>query len=332
VTLQQSWARTAGHLARAAEELRTLGGMDTFDEYLAHNELELAADVLADLGDERSDLPSVFWKAMVSAYENMQLDEKAKRCRFRVFEAERGFIEARLVLTPTSEGGRSLPIFTGYRPDWNVGNRTEAGGLTINGARISLEDCLTLLPGDTATIRLYPFFLDAWRRVGLGAELPMHEGSRVVGRATVTRAALKFDVTTRPKKPVLTIDGSRFNDLDGFYDEVSMHLISGMDWGRNLDAFNDILRGGFGTPEEGFVLRWVNAQTSREVLGYPETVRWLESKKVRCHPENVPSIEEDLERARRGEGQTLFDILLEVIRTHGPGGAEPEDAVDLELA
>src|SRR5262245_39633780 len=56
---------------------------------------------------------------------------------------------------------------------------------------------------------------------------------------------------------------------------LSQVLIPGAAWGRNLDAFNDILRGGFGTPEGGFVLQWINSALSRERLGYPETVRRL---------------------------------------------------------
>lgn len=48
---------------------------------------------------------------------------------------------------------------------------------------------------------------------------------------------------------VYEIDGSRFHTLEEFYDEIGTALIHGSPWGRNLDAFNDILRGGFGTPE-----------------------------------------------------------------------------------
>lgn len=130
---------------------------------------------------------------------------------------------------------------------------------------------------------------------------------------------------------VLEIDGQAFDDLEGFWDEVSRKLIPGASWGRNLDAFNDILRGGFGTPKGGFVLRWLRSARSRECLGYPETVRYLETKVLRCHPENVPYVKEELAAARRGEGTTVFDILVEIIRCHGDGGDEAEDAVELEL-
>jgi hypothetical protein len=42
-----------------------------------------------------------------------------------------------------------------------------------------------------------------------------------------------------------------------------------------VDAFNDILRGGFGTPDEGFVVVWENSDQSRQVLGYQATLDLL---------------------------------------------------------
>lgn len=132
--------------------------------------------------------------------------------------------------------------------------------------------------------------------------------------------------------PVLEIDGARFDDLQGFYDEVSRQLIPGAEWGHNLDAFNDILRGGFGTPDHGFVLLWTRSERSRVALGYEETVRWLELKVQRCHIDNVPLVRAELDAARQGLGPTLFEILVEIIQIHGPGGSEAEDGVQLQLA
>jgi RNAse (barnase) inhibitor barstar len=63
------------------------------------------------------------------------------------------------------------------------------------------------------------------------------------------------------------IDGENFGIIDGFPNEISRVLIPGATWGRNLDAFNDILWGSFGTPDEGFVLVWKNHDLSRERLG-----------------------------------------------------------------
>jgi hypothetical protein len=66
--------------------------------------------------------------------------------------------------------------------------------------------------------------------------------------------------------PVLVIDGAHFSDFDGFAREFSRPLCN-CTWRGNLDAFNDLLREGFGTPENGWVLRWLNSESSRAALG-----------------------------------------------------------------
>ncbi|MBI5537993.1 MAG: hypothetical protein HY898_35045 [Deltaproteobacteria bacterium] len=188
--LRESWARTTAHLSRAAE-LSTGQDLSQFREYLEHNELQLAADVLTELADEHGQLPRAFWEALQYAYENMGLEKNAKVCRFRMYEAEHGFVEARLSLLPASAGGRSNPIFTDYRPDWNIGNRTDPGELELNGARVSLEDCEHIEPGGSDVVRLHPTLPEEWGHLQRGAEINMHEGSRVVGKAVVTRVALR---------------------------------------------------------------------------------------------------------------------------------------------
>jgi len=132
----------------------------------------------------------------------------------------------------------------------------------------------------------------------------------------------------RPR--VYEIDGARCTSLEAFYAELDRSLELSA-WGHNLDAFNDILRGGFGTPAGGFVLRWLAAREARTNLGYPATVAYLEQKARRCHPSNVAAVEADLAAARRNEGQTLFELVLEILAVHGPGGAEQGDGVEVEL-
>lgn len=90
------------------------------------------------------------------------------------------------------------------------------------------------------------------------------------------------------------IDGADFSTLDEFYDEISRVLIPDVYWGRNLDAFDDVLSGGFGTPEEGFTLQWTNHKLSRQRL--PQ-----------------------------------FETLVEIIRGHGPNGRRSENNVKLVL-
>jgi RNAse (barnase) inhibitor barstar len=101
-------------------------------------------------------------------------------------------------------------------------------------------------------------------------------------------------------KPVYEIDGREFATLQEFFAVISRVLIPDAEWGHNLDAFNDILRGGFGTPEGGFVFRWANSTISRERLGHRETVRQLERRLIRRHPSNRQWVGEDLQLAREG--------------------------------
>jgi len=127
------------------------------------------------------------------------------------------------------------------------------------------------------------------------------------------------------------LDAGRFSTLEEFYDEISRVVIPQAEWGRNLDAFNDILRGGFGTPETGFRLRWINSERSRNTLGYAETIRQLEKRLQKCHSTNRAAVVSDLAEARSHRGPTVFDWLVEVIQTHGIGGSESEDQVELVL-
>ena len=130
---------------------------------------------------------------------------------------------------------------------------------------------------------------------------------------------------------VFEIDGRTLSSLEDFAARVSGEVLAGHRWQGNLDALNDCLRGGFGTPDEGFVLRIKNSADLQLALGHAETVRWFEACVRTCHPSNRQHVLERLDAARRAEGPTLFDMLVAIIRDHGPGGTEAEDNVVLEL-
>lgn len=57
---------------------------------------------------------------------------------------ERGFIEVRLTLLASDAGGRTQPIVSDYRPDWNIGGRSRTGEVELNGAPIVLQDCTSI--------------------------------------------------------------------------------------------------------------------------------------------------------------------------------------------
>lgn len=130
------------------------------------------------------------------------------------------------------------------------------------------------------------------------------------------------------ERPVLELDGTTFDDFEGFVEAFS-ELLPGHRCNGSLDAFSDILGGGFDLPD-AFVLRWRHADRSRTALGHPATVLHLEDVLAHCHPTNRPAVQDRLDAARRGEGETLFDVLVAIVREHQPG-ADPGHGVELEL-
>lgn len=148
---------------------------------------------------------------------------------------------------------------------------------------------------------------------------------------TLVRVA-KARGNDRPvSKPIIEIDGAMFSTLEEFYTHFQDRALGGERSGGNLDAFNDVLRGGFGTPEGGFVLVWRNHELSKQRLGYAETARQLEKRLGRCHPNHHDFVRQELARALNGQGQTVFDWLVDIITEHGPGGDEAEDGIELVL-
>ena len=124
---------------------------------------------------------------------------------------------------------------------------------------------------------------------------------------------------THPQTIVL--DGNQFHDLSSFYDEVERTMTKdlGWDFGRNLNAFNDVLRGGFGVYdyEEPVRLLRRHADKSRADLVWEETVKYLQERLATCHPANIVLVQKSLEGAQRQEGQTLFGQILAIIQGHG---------------
>ena len=116
-------------------------------------------------------------------------------------------------------------------------------------------------------------------------------------------------------KKLIVIDGNNFNNLEEFYDEISKLFTDGCFWGRNLDAFSDILMGGFGVfdePDEIKVM-WINCAKSKIDLGYSETLVWLNKKIETCHPSNINYVKQEIYNAQHNKGNTLFDIIVEII-------------------
>jgi hypothetical protein len=62
-----------------------------------------------------------------------------------------------------------------------------------------------------------------------------------------------------------------------------------------------------------YTLIWRNSEESRRQLGHAETVRQMEQRKVWRFPFGDCTAVSDIDAARRGEGPTVFDWLIEMI-------------------
>jgi len=122
---------------------------------------------------------------------------------------------------------------------------------------------------------------------------------------------MEWNTSSNNKNKMTVINGSHFSDLQGFYEEVSRLFLKNEDWKvGTLDGFDDILYG-----YEGEII-WKEAQKSKEDLGFGLTQEFYENKIRQGKPFNVKLIQQKLDELMNENGQTLFEILIEIIESH----------------
>ncbi|SJN49467.1 hypothetical protein FM107_18760 [Sphingobacterium sp. JB170] len=93
-----------------------------------------------------------------------------------------------------------------------------------------------------------------------------------------------------------------------------------VDWklGHSLDAFSDLLYGGFGLIEstEPIDLVWLNFEKNRTDLGRELTLNHYRQKLLKPNIFNMEIIDAQIDELEQGRGKTYFDILLEIIGEH----------------
>ena len=112
-------------------------------------------------------------------------------------------------------------------------------------------------------------------------------------------------------KKMTVINGGHFSDLESFYDEVSQLFMKDEDWKvGTLDGFDDIL---YGVESD---ITWKDSQKSKKDLGFELTKEFYENKIRIGKPFNVKLIQQKLDELIEEKGQTLFEILVEIIESH----------------
>ncbi|MBX3192596.1 MAG: DUF5063 domain-containing protein [Labilithrix sp.] len=97
---------------------------------------------------------------------------------------DRPAFSVRLRLLSAGEGGRHSPIRSNYRPTFDIAN-TLGGQPMLNDGRLMLA-VEELAPGAECLATLEPLRPEYWDGVRVGTAVPITEGTRIVGYATVT--------------------------------------------------------------------------------------------------------------------------------------------------
>ena len=117
----------------------------------------------------------------------------------------------------------------------------------------------------------------------------------------------------------IIIDGNNIYDIPSFYDEINRVFMKNEDWelGPSLDAFNDLLYGGFGgiARDELIHLIWKNCEKNRKELG-PELTKMYYRNKLKSHQFDTGFVQKKLSELKNGTGKTYFEIILEIIGEH----------------
>lgn len=118
----------------------------------------------------------------------------------------------------------------------------------------------------------------------------------------------------------IIIDGNQIHDIKSLYEEINLKFMQGEDWqlGESLDAFDDLLYGGFGAikGDEPINLVWKNFENNREVLGFDLTLNFYENKLKQPQIFNKKIIEDKIQKLKNTGRDTYFDIILEIIASH----------------
>jgi RNAse (barnase) inhibitor barstar len=115
---------------------------------------------------------------------------------------------------------------------------------------------------------------------------------------------------------IVEIDGRDFPSLDEFFEVIGAALIPGAPWGKNLDAFNDLLCWPLARDPEPYVLVWRRSRLSQRRLNHGAAELYWHHV-IRAGGGKPSAWQADqLTRAERCEGPTAFDWIVQIIEGH----------------
>lgn len=168
-------------------------------------------------------------------------------------------IDAKGILKNT---GRTTPIFPGIRPTTTIREDCMTSAVLTFDNPISINESI---PASITFISPKYYGNSLW----IDKSLDIYEGSKIIGTFTVTE--IINPVLDANAEKWIYIDGRDIHTLNDFFDQIEQKLTNKINFkiGRNLNAFNDLLWGGFGIHEyeEPLHIVWIFTEKSRQALG-----------------------------------------------------------------
>ena len=114
---------------------------------------------------------------------------------------------------------------------------------------------------------------------------------------------MKTLIPSAKETPTFVIDGSQTHSWPDLVAAINAFIPKSTWRGNSLDALDDILYGGYGTPDR-FVVVWQASEVSRVTLGYEAT---------KSHYKNLSDFDQLYEA---GHLTTLFSSVVDIFRGH----------------
>ena len=118
----------------------------------------------------------------------------------------------------------------------------------------------------------------------------------------------------------IVITGNNIHDIASFYREINRVFMHNENWqiGESLDAFDDLLYGGFGALDNNDTVKiiWTDIELSKRALGYEATKAYYLNKLQPGSPFNKQHFTAKLTELEAGEGKTYFDIIINILSEH----------------
>lgn len=168
-------------------------------------------------------------------------------------------IDAKGILKNT---GRITPIFPDIRPTTMIKENCMTTSVLSFDSAVSLNESI---PASITFISPKYYANILW----FNKCLDIYEGPRVIGTFIVTE--ITNPILDANAEKWIFIDGRDIHTLNDFFDQIEQKLTSKIDFkiGRNMNAFSDLLWGGFGIHEyaEPLHIVWIYSTQSRKALG-----------------------------------------------------------------